>query len=87
MMNIRLAFVIPLFVLAAAGCSKPGSESDDHGHSEAAASEVAKSAHGGRLLEQDGHAVELQIFEAGVPPQFRAWLYRDQYVVEPAASR
>jgi len=83
MMNIRLIFAIPLFILAAAGCAKPGDESDDHGHSEAAASEVTKGPHGGRLLEQDGHAVELQIFEEGVPPQYRAWLYRDGRPLPP----
>lgn len=87
MMNIRLTFAIPLFILAAAGCAKPADESDDHGHSEATASEVTKGPHGGRLLEQDGHAVELQIFEEGVPPQYRAWLYRDGRPLPPNSGR
>lgn len=86
-MSYRLTAVLSLIVLAAAGCAKPGTESDDHGHAEAVVSEVTKGPHGGRLLEQDGLAVELQIFEEGVPPQYRAWLYRDGQPLPPTAGR
>lgn len=43
----------------------------DHGAKEA--DEVAKGPHGGRLLADGDFAVELAIFEQGVPPEFRAW--------------
>lgn len=45
-----------------------------HGHDEV---EVEKGSHGGRLLHAGDLGVELAIFEDGVPPEFRAWLYRD----------
>lgn len=38
--------------------------------------EVKKGVHRGRLLEQDGYAVELAIAEDGTPPKFQAWLYQ-----------
>lgn len=86
MMNIRLTFVTALFVLAAAGCTQPGNEPENHGEGEVTAAEVVKGPHGGRLLEQDGFAVELQIFEEGVPPRYRAWFYRDGQPLPPAAG-
>jgi cobalt-zinc-cadmium efflux system membrane fusion protein len=36
-----------------------------------------KGVHGGRLLSDGRYALELAIFEDGVPPEFHAWLYRD----------
>lgn len=32
-----------------------------------------RGPHGGRLLEEDALALELSIYEQGVPPEFRAW--------------
>ena len=37
----------------------------------------ARGPHGGTLLQRDDVAVELQIFEQGVPPEYRAWITRD----------
>lgn len=44
-----------------------------HGHAEHAAEEGEKGPHGGRLLKDGAFALELAIFEQGVPPEFRAW--------------
>ncbi|MDO8539660.1 MAG: efflux RND transporter periplasmic adaptor subunit [Opitutaceae bacterium] len=48
---------------------------DDHGHGghDEHAEEGEKGPHGGRLLADGDFAVELAIFEQGVPPEFRAW--------------
>lgn len=43
---------------------------DDH-----AAEEIPKGSHGGKLLERDGFAIELSVYEAGVPPEFHAYAY------------
>ena len=37
----------------------------------------ARGPHGGTLLQRDDVAVELQIFEQGVPPEYRAWVTQD----------
>ena len=52
---------------------------EEQGHQEGAkhaeAEEARKGAHGGRLMEQGGYAVELAIAEDGTPPKYQAWLY------------
>jgi membrane fusion protein, heavy metal efflux system len=72
---------------------KPQAAADDHGHEhgdhaeesgghaheggEEDHAEAATGPQGGRLLSHDGYALELKIVEAGTPPHFQAWLYRD----------
>lgn len=83
---------IALLALILAACGGKSNEADagreeggghaDAGHEEGAAEEghadeAPEGAHGGRLLQQDGYAVELGIAEDGTPPKFQAWLYRD----------
>jgi cobalt-zinc-cadmium efflux system membrane fusion protein len=72
-------------LLTACGSHQEEAAHDEHGHHEEA-EEVAKGGHGGRLLEQDGYAVELAIAEPGTPPKFRAWLYHDGKALAPSAG-
>lgn len=63
---------------------------DDHGaegHDEHAETEGEKGPHGGRLLNDGDFAVELAIFEQGVPPEFRAWFTQGGKPVAPAALK
>ena len=63
-------------------------EADEHGHGEQTAeAEPVKGEHGGRLLEQNGYALELKIHEDGVPPEYRVWLYRDKKPLAPSAGQ
>ena len=56
------------------GCNGAISEHDDRtDHGNADEVEPAKGSHGGRLLIDGDFALELAIFETGVPPEFRAW--------------
>ncbi|WP_425480461.1 efflux RND transporter periplasmic adaptor subunit [Luteimonas viscosa] len=70
--------VLSLFLSA---CGDGHRDGDGHGHADEEAhtsDEHARAGeHGGRLLEQDGFAVELAIAEDGAPPKYKAWLYRD----------
>ncbi len=43
-----------------------------------------RGPNGGRLLKQGSFAVEITIFETGVPPQFRVYPYVDGHPVDPA---
>ena len=65
-MNRTLILLTALFI--AAGCGR----SDEHAHDE-----DQRGPHNGRLLEQDGFGVELAIYEAGIPPEYRVWFYED----------
>lgn len=53
------------------------------GHGEAVEDEVEKGEHGGRMLRDDGFALELSIFETGVPPEFRVWATQDGKPLKP----
>jgi cobalt-zinc-cadmium efflux system membrane fusion protein len=78
----RPALVALLLFAAAFGCAR-----DEHGpaggaHAETEAFE--RGPHGGRWLEEGAFALELTIFERGVPPEFRAFAYRDGQPIDPA---
>ena len=63
--------------------------SDDHAHADAdghVEEGARKGEHGGRWLEQEGHAVELAIAEDGTPPKYQAWLYRAGEPLPPTAG-
>lgn len=63
------------FLLTGCGESAPDKGHDEAGHAHGAPgeSEPRKGPHGGRLLVEGDFAVELAIFETGVPPEYRAW--------------
>jgi len=50
-----------------------------------AEADYPRGPHNGRLLEQDGFAVEITIFETGIPPEFRVYPYYQGQPVDPSA--
>lgn len=68
---------LALALLLITGCG--GKESvDEHGHDESSeASNEQRGPHGGKLLKQDDFAVEVKIYEEGVPPEFRLYAFDD----------
>jgi membrane fusion protein, heavy metal efflux system len=66
--------VTACLVILLAGCGRgdpaPPAAAEGHG---AAAPDFARGPHRGRLLEDGPFAIELAIFESGVPPEFHAW--------------
>ncbi len=56
-------------------------------HGESAEAEGKKGPHGGRLLEDGDFALELAIFEQGVPPEFRAWFTQAGKTVAPGSVK
>jgi cobalt-zinc-cadmium efflux system membrane fusion protein len=88
-MNPRLpSAVLALSVLLAACGGDPGAGgAPGEGAAHADAGEAPKGAHGGRLLERDGYAVELAIAEDGAPPKLQAWLSRDGKPLAPTAGQ
>ncbi|PRO74664.1 secretion protein HlyD [Alteromonas alba] len=50
---------------------------------EAAQEEPEKGPHRGRMLREEGFAIELAIFETGVPPEFRVWATSNGTPVNP----
>ncbi|MFN2309094.1 MAG: efflux RND transporter periplasmic adaptor subunit [Gammaproteobacteria bacterium] len=46
---------------------------------------LVKGPHGGKLFERDGFAIELALYETGVPPEFHVYAYRDGKPLAPDA--
>jgi cobalt-zinc-cadmium efflux system membrane fusion protein len=69
-----LPIVITLFALCACNNGEHPSSKAGHvnGHGEQA-EEPAKGPHRGRMLVDGPFAIELAIFESGVPPEYHAW--------------
>ncbi|NCU01621.1 efflux RND transporter periplasmic adaptor subunit [Candidatus Macondimonas diazotrophica] len=63
-----------------------GTAAHAHERDPTAASGSDEGPHGGRLFKQDSYALELTIFERGVPPQFRIYAYRDDRLLDPRTS-
>ena len=78
----QTSLLVVLFGLLAA-CSGPGDVSQNAEHSGAKAEEVGKGPRGGRLLTDGDFALELAIYERGVPPEFRAWVTQAGQAVDP----
>lgn len=87
--NVTLVVAITLFTAALAWwmlaadetpMSVDGGHGHEHGHAE---DETPKGPHGGRLLSEGDFAVEVTVFERGVPPEFRVYAYRDGQAVDP----
>ncbi len=70
--------VAPLAALIlVAGCDAPQSSHGDHGHAAAGEEDFERGPHNGRMLRDGDFALEITIFETGVPPEFRVYPYRD----------
>ncbi|MEX0614860.1 MAG: HlyD family secretion protein, partial [Methylophaga sp.] len=53
-----------------------------HEH-DAAETEVAEGPHHGRLLQADDFALEITIYEQGVPPEMRVYAYQQDQLLDP----
>jgi cobalt-zinc-cadmium efflux system membrane fusion protein len=71
-----LAFVL----LSACGADTTDSGAAEHG---APSADYERGQHGGRLLTDGTFALELSIFETGIPPEFRAWATIAGEAVDP----
>ena len=85
-MNRLTTILLLVSALAIAGCSRVDNAQETSvvgGHGETAAAEPAKGPHRGRMLKDGDFAIELAIFETGVPPEFRVWATDDGAPVSP----
>ena len=87
-LNVAIAIVIVIAGLWGAYYllnSAPKTPAGGDGHAEEVGGHDAeeRGPHGGRLLHEDGLALEITIFETGVPPEFRIFPYADEKPVPP----
>ncbi len=84
--STRLAWLLIggfAWMLAGCGGSAPNSGAEESSHASTAAGEYERGPQRGRLLRKDDFAVEVTIFETGVPPQFRLYAYRADKPLAP----
>ena len=74
--QILIALVM-MAVLGATACKLSESETE--------AAEGGKGPHGGRLLTKDDFSLEVQIFEEGIPPEYRLYAFDDGKALPPTA--
>ena len=79
--NLLIALIGVLIV--AAGCEAPSSTDSGHGHETAAEEDYERGLHNGRMLRDGDFALEITIFETGVPPEFRVYPYRAGQPLDP----
>lgn len=72
-----------LWSLALSACSENQSDPDAE-NSATSAGDYPEGPNGGRLLQSDDFAIELSIYESGMPPEYRAWAYSDDTPLAPS---
>ena len=82
MPNIRFALLAALLPLAACGSGDPGNKATEQGEAPEAG-DYERGPNNGRMLRAGDFAIEVTVFEDGVPPEFRLYAYRDGEPVAP----
>lgn len=72
-----------LLALPLAACGK-GTENTTAEHEAPAAGDYERGPHNGRMLRDGDFAIEVTVFEDGVPPEYRLYAYRGDKPVAPA---
>ncbi len=81
-----LGFIgLSLLLTACDGINLTQPKLPEKAHDDAGEAEPVKGPHHGRLLIDGDFTLELSIFEAGVPPEFRAWVTQNGQAIKPDA--
>ena len=83
MRNLFLAMLLAL-PLAACGAGSDKDETSEVGHEAAAAGDYERGPHNGRMLRSGNFALEITVFEDGVPPEYRLYAYREDKPLAPS---
>ena len=81
---VGVGIVAAAFIVNSGGPARTAAD-PGHGAGAGQTQSDAKGAHGGRLLQDGGFALELTIFEKGMPPEFRAYAYDQGKPASPSA--
>lgn len=72
---------------AKSGTSEKGTDTAAVKGEGKAVDEPAKGPHGGKIFKEGDFALEVSIFETGVPPHFRIYLYENDKPLAPTAAK
>ena len=71
-------------ILSGCGSQSSASGSNVGAHGETEEAEAPEGPHGGKLLEDGAFALEMTIFESGVPPEYRIYPFYDGEPLSPS---
>ena len=74
---------IAVAIAGLAGCGEPQPPAEA-GHEAAAASDYERGPHRGRMLREGDFAIEMTIFEDGIPPEFHVYAYKGDKPLAPS---
>ena len=81
----KFTIIFMLFSVFIYGCkSDDGHNHTFSEHGEEESDVAAKGAHGGKLFEKDGFALEVTIYEPEIPPQSHVYAYEDGKLIDPS---
>lgn len=78
-----VTIVIAIWLVSREPHNHNGEQGHGHGEHDSHAEEFARGPHNGRLLQKEAFALEMTIFESGVPPEFHIYPYVDNKPVDP----
>lgn len=86
---MRKTYIFAAALLAAPlmACGQSGDETEISESEEAAAGDYERGPHNGRMLRDGDFAIEVTVFEDGLPPEYRLYPYRDGEPVDPDTVR
>lgn len=77
-------FILAVLLAAPlAACGQAGGETAKTETGEVAAGDYERGPHNGRMLRDGNFAIELTVFEDGVPPEYRLYAFRDGKALDP----
>ena len=80
--SLALLLALPLSACGEGSGTKPAAEAEAP-----AAGEYERGPHNGRMLRDGNFALEMTVFEDGVPPEYRLFVYRDDKPLPPGEVR
>ncbi|KEO88446.1 cation transporter [Erythrobacter sp. JL475] len=76
--------IAALFAVPLAACGQSSESETVAEGEETAAGEYERGPHNGRMLREGDFAIEMTVFEDGVPPEYRLYAYRDGEPLDPS---
>ena len=80
-------FLAACFAATLTACGQSADSPETSEEQAAAEGEYERGPHNGRMLRDGDFAIEVTVFEDGVPPEYRLYAYRDNEQIGRASCR
>jgi cobalt-zinc-cadmium efflux system membrane fusion protein len=80
---LAAALLLPLPLASCGGGTTDNAQTAEGGEGDVPSADYERGPHNGRMLRDGSFAIEVTVFEDGVPPEYRLYAYRDNKPVTP----